>query len=281
MALTEKLTAIADAIRVQSGKTDKIALGDMPTEILNLQSLNFEVVRYASEADLPETAKENTLAVFTDVDIDGWHFRATQPNEMKQGEVWFLTTGSSSAPFNALKDNCIEVYPVSVKQYVDNALVNVGASIYQNGKWVDLNTGKLYDRGNQFESVTGGWDTVTLANAQCTFTEDSISFKVKSTTATTALAFTHNKVDVSEYSKLVVTGDITNIVNTATDTLMFGVTNATISTDPGISWIASKTITTRGAFEAELDISGVSGSAHIGVRTHHAEAEVYTVTLKK
>jgi hypothetical protein len=44
MALTDKLTAIANAIRTQSGKTDKLTLAQMPNEIINLQSLNFEVV---------------------------------------------------------------------------------------------------------------------------------------------------------------------------------------------------------------------------------------------
>ena len=97
--------------------------------------LNFEVVRYASEADLPETAKENTLAVFTDVDIDGWHFGAKHPDEMKQGMVWFFTAASSSAPFNALKKNCIEVYPLSAKQYIDGELVDKPIKCYQDGLW--------------------------------------------------------------------------------------------------------------------------------------------------
>lgn len=43
MALTDKLTAIADAIRSQSGKTAKLTLAQMPAEIIDLQSLNFNV----------------------------------------------------------------------------------------------------------------------------------------------------------------------------------------------------------------------------------------------
>ena len=44
MALTEKLTAIADAVRSKTGKTDLLKLEDMPNEIATIQSL----------ADLPE-----------------------------------------------------------------------------------------------------------------------------------------------------------------------------------------------------------------------------------
>lgn len=36
MALTDKLTAIANAIREKTGKTDKLTLDDMVTEILNI-----------------------------------------------------------------------------------------------------------------------------------------------------------------------------------------------------------------------------------------------------
>lgn len=38
MALTDKLTAIGDAIREKEGSTELIALGDMPTRILNLST---------------------------------------------------------------------------------------------------------------------------------------------------------------------------------------------------------------------------------------------------
>lgn len=134
MAITEKLTAIADAIREQSGKTDKIALGDMPNEILNL--LNFDVVRYASKADLPKTAKENTIAVFSGTDISCWKFSPSEPTEPIDGMVWFPIGASSSVSFNVLKKNDIEVHPLSAKQHIGGAWESVEAEIYQNEEWV-------------------------------------------------------------------------------------------------------------------------------------------------
>lgn len=77
MALTEKLTAIADAIRVQSGKTDKLTLDQMPSEIVDLQSLGFEVVGGTSA---PSNPKENTIWVYTDTEITGWQFASDDPN---------------------------------------------------------------------------------------------------------------------------------------------------------------------------------------------------------
>lgn len=38
MALTDKLTAIADAIRGKTGKADGLTLDQMPTEIANIQT---------------------------------------------------------------------------------------------------------------------------------------------------------------------------------------------------------------------------------------------------
>ena len=38
MALTDKLTAIADAIRAKNGGTDKLTLAQMPETIANIQT---------------------------------------------------------------------------------------------------------------------------------------------------------------------------------------------------------------------------------------------------
>ena len=131
MALIEKLSAIGDAIRVQSGKTELLTLDQMPEEIINLQSLAFEVVGNPK----PDTPKENTIWVDTDVPIGKWFFRETQPDGMEQGDVWFFVGATSPVEFNALKENEILVRPVSASQYVDGTLVSKTAEIYMGGEW--------------------------------------------------------------------------------------------------------------------------------------------------
>jgi hypothetical protein len=76
---------------------------------------------------------------------------------MKDGFVWFLTGASSTVAYNALKKNDIEVYPMSAKQYIGGAWVDVSAKSCQNGEWVDWWNGELFSYGNEFEAVTGGW----------------------------------------------------------------------------------------------------------------------------
>lgn len=94
-------------------------------------ALNFKVVGNPQ----PEAPRENTIWVNTDVPIGVWYFSATQPENMAEGEVWFRTGTSSSTAFNALKKQNIMVYPLQAQQYINGALVDVTAKIYQDGAW--------------------------------------------------------------------------------------------------------------------------------------------------
>jgi hypothetical protein len=98
-------------------------------------SLNFKVVPGLTQ---PGTAAENTIWVETEK-IGTWYFSATQPEGMQEWDVWFQTGTSSTIEFNALKKDGIQVYPMSAKQYVSGALVDVAAMSYQGEKWVEWN----------------------------------------------------------------------------------------------------------------------------------------------
>jgi hypothetical protein len=135
MALTDKLTAIADAIRSKSGKTAKIPLADMPAEIINLQSLNFEVMAYKNASELPATAAVNTIAVFTE-SMTGYSFDPTEPANPKEGLVWFKTGKYSHVAFDAVEDNPIRICPIGVYQYVGGAYKEIEAKTYRDG-WID------------------------------------------------------------------------------------------------------------------------------------------------
>ena len=100
--------------------------------------LNFVVKAYPSEVELnTDTPKKNTLGVATTNPITSWCFAPVQPENMVEGEVWFLSGTNSTAEFNALKSNSIMVYPSGAKQMVSGALKDVVAKTYQDGKWID------------------------------------------------------------------------------------------------------------------------------------------------
>jgi hypothetical protein len=95
--------------------------------------LNFKVICNPQ----PETAKENTIWVDTDR-IHNYYFAATQPENMAEYDVWFRVGTFSSAPFNALKKNGIQVYPMMAKQYIEGSLVEKTAKCCQGDEWVEF-----------------------------------------------------------------------------------------------------------------------------------------------
>lgn len=86
-------------------------------------------------------------------------------SKSSEGMVCISTGTSSGVAFNALKKNGIEVYPVSVKQYVSGGWVDKDAKIYQNGEWQDLIwTSYFYKLGNEYTDITGGF-SITHKNS--------------------------------------------------------------------------------------------------------------------
>lgn len=104
----------------------------------------------------PQTAKENTIWIDTAEEITGWIFSSTQPDDMAEGQLWIATDKRSSASFNVLKKNGIQIYPVSAKQYISGQLVAKAAQIWKGGKWVDW-MAYLYNAGDTCDALSGGW----------------------------------------------------------------------------------------------------------------------------
>lgn len=146
----EKLTAIGDAIRGKTGKSDMLSLDDMASEITTIETgveLNFEVVGGTEE---PSNPNENMIWVNTDVDITSWIFSAAEPAAPQEGMVWIPISTASPASFNALKKNGLQVYPLSAKQYVAGVWVDVIVKSYQGGEWVEwISTLTVFDRTAQ------------------------------------------------------------------------------------------------------------------------------------
>lgn len=105
--------------------------------------LNFKVI---GGTTAPSNPKENMIWVNTSTTITSYVFSATQPTG-SAGMVWISTGTSSTVAFNALKKNCIQVYPISAKQYVSGKWVDKTAKSYQGNKWVDWWNGDIYVNG--------------------------------------------------------------------------------------------------------------------------------------
>lgn len=235
-------------------------------------SLNFKVVGGTSA---PSSPNENTIWINTSTTITSYVFSATQPTG-SDGMVWIQTGTSSSTEFNALKKNGIQVYPLSAMQYVSGAWVNKTAKSYQSGAWVDWWNGELYEKGNQYDLVTGGWESAKGSGSMSvTFGSENISFYADS--YGTAYAYTKNKIDLSKYTQLIVEGELKNKPYTGLSILAHP---SSIPAAYDTGWTVRSIVGSTGAFTKNVDISTLSGEYYVGFWSDGSNATVTKVQLK-
>lgn len=148
--------------------------------------LNFEVVASTTE---PMNPNENTIWVNTD-SINNYYFSATQPENMIDYDVWFHIDTSSTIEFNALKENAIQIYPISAQQYINGTLVMKVAYLQQNGEWMQFSWEKLYlyRNGDQCVSLTGGWEKKAyVSGSGMTVTFESSRIKLYSSSSASTI----------------------------------------------------------------------------------------------
>lgn len=137
--------------------------------------LNFKVVGGSTQ---PGNPKENTIWIDTDAEITGWSFSATEPESPDDGMVWVEIGSASAVQFNALKKNCVLLYPITAKQYVSGAFVDKAAMIYADGTWSLFIPPKEYliqdgviDMTDHPYTVTENSSTGTKATNSVTYNE--------------------------------------------------------------------------------------------------------------
>ena len=269
------LTGIADAIRTKADKSGAIAVSNMASEILNIPSgteLNFKVVGGTSA---PSNPTENTIWVNTPTTITGYCFASSIFNStipIRNGWVVILVDTSSPVEFNALKENCIKIYPISVVEYVDGAFVDRVAKSYQDGKWVDWIT-YLYNKGDLCTARTGGWSgSWTNANGCLSVTASGNSTKYVQTTV--------NKVALTAGDTLTVKYKVTQIDGLLQTSMRFGITSTKpASTSTSLPSFVNVVICDETKGQANLSI-GSSGEYYVVITAPGAnttKTEVYEI----
>ena len=138
MLLTDKITAVADAIRNKTGKTNGLTLDQMVNEIANIETnnTNFNIIGSTIEPNNPE---ENAIWINTDINIGEYQY-TTKPNNIRldgsilmEGDVWI-------EPFNEVSYNSfnIDKIRINIKNiyiYSNGQWTSVQYKIYQNNKW--------------------------------------------------------------------------------------------------------------------------------------------------
>lgn len=245
-------------------------------------SLNFDVKAYATEeALLADTPKENTIGIISNK-ITGWLFSATEPESPTEGMVWISTGASSTIEFNALKKNGIQVYPLSAKQYVSGAWVDVTAMSYQGGEWVDwLPENYLYYEGYEYDDITGGWDgfvgyvgsSTTYSLGTFTKKEKSIRIANISGARTAVAAAPKNAIDLTDVNTVVfnlveVIENVDFYISTVRSNKFEDNSVATVK-----AYAGDKTVS--------IDVSTLNGSYYIGPSIWSGGSTVYEVEFNE
>ena len=247
-------------------------------------ALNFKVMGGTAE---PSNHAENTIWIDTDAKITGWLFSSHQPENPAEGMVWIATGSASNAEINALKKNVIMVYPLSAKHYINGAWVDKTVKSYQGGEWVDLWNGSLYDSGNEYTEITGGWvaEGKAMGNWEgargvgtpvLTKHSDNMVFSVSSN-GNGAMFYTKNKINLANYTTL----HLECTLNTPNAVGYEHWHNLNIWTSIGDYYTSNRAATTdlhgTGDATRTIDVSNLNSSYYIGFSAFTKE----TVTVKK
>lgn len=218
--------------------------------------LNLKVTAYS---ELPETGKENEIAVITDTPMTGYVMQAEQPTGT-EGLVWIQVGDSSTAPIWVDKKQTVQIYPITVSQYIGGAWASVTAYATNNGVWNDFTRLYVYKAGNTYESLTGGWTGNNI-----TFNSIYITFGGTIPPNVNWYCRTTNKILVRDKKTLVFDLDVSELGNTAViSCLRVGLsesTNPSSSTNNYVAYmnIPVQSFGTLPRQELELDVSGLTG----------------------
>lgn len=272
--LDSDLTSVGNAIRSKSGTSAKLsfpsgmvsAIGAISTGV----ELNFDVVGGTSK---PRKPKENMIWVNTSTTISSWVFSATQPTAAS-GRVWIPTGISSAIEFNALKKNSIQVYPTSVRQYINGAFVNKEAHIYHAGDWKKFSDEVFYLFSAEKGINEGTWNKKTLSSDIGTFSVDSQKvylYSKEDNTAYAMVAVNDEPINTAGKSKLIVSMSVSGNVSS---TSAFGLSTSPTNTTCNSAMVATKKLDNG---DLELDIATLNEICYFKVWLN-STGSAYTAT---
>lgn len=229
--------------------------------------LNLKVIGGTSQP----IGKENLIWVNTEVEMNGYAFSATEPENPAPGMVWFVTGTTASAPLNIGKKNIIMVYPNTCYQYISGAWVSKTAQTYLGGAWVDWMLW-LYKAGDTDTGlVAKAWKYSSSAQGTkaptITYGADSVTIKIASSSGGySGVAYFPDKYDLTNFSRLVADVTISGSLNSYAPNNINGifVWDSLDVTYFSTNAVASDYPRTTGTFELSVDVSSLNGEHYIG-----------------
>ncbi|MEG0743126.1 MAG: hypothetical protein RR521_12915 [Clostridia bacterium] len=140
-------------------------------------SAGVQVLAAASEAALPASAKEGTLAVITVTAVGNVTLKPDPPSAPMAGDLWIRCGLQSELHVEVQKKPSLVVFPVSAAQYVGGAWVQAALFGRINGAWKSAAT-YLYAYGTRYvDGITTQGNAPFETSPFITFSEASFTFK--------------------------------------------------------------------------------------------------------
>lgn len=98
---------------------------------------------------LPDTAKENTIAIITNTPSFHWSISNAEPQNPAIGDIWLIEGGASHIRVNLLKKNDAIVSLVACKQYTATGWIFVEAYARISNIWQAI-TSDIYKSGVEY-----------------------------------------------------------------------------------------------------------------------------------
>lgn len=217
-------------------------------------SINLHVV---GGTERPVNPQENTIWINTSQEIANWSINAEEPTSPENGTVWIEMGMSGRVKFNALRENELNVRLFTARQYSNDVWSKVPAELYQNEQWQGIISREyLFNNGN-----TVPW-TAYSQKGGCNIGSTTINF---TSVVDYRGAWTTNKIDLTDYSKIVAVGNVTSVLNPDYNNIpRLMIVNSPI-TETSQYGPVYKTFTSTGQITVELDISKVIGSYHVEI----------------
>lgn len=247
-------------------------------------NLNFDIKKYSTEEELlADTPSENTIGIITDTAINGYRFSATEPTDMKPGEVWIMTGDSSEVNFNII--NNVYIYPISIYQYINGDLVTKTAKTYLNSQWIDwiryLYKNSVYNEVFDKYIFVAGVGSITEK-------ADHVLLTRSAETNSQIGWWTFNKIDLSKYKKIHAEVNCTSVgVNSANGDWRYRFGAFTNKIAAGVAMGSSTVYMSAGTtFSSNgvntvytVDVTSLNDSYYIGIQGTGI-AKVYKIWLE-
>lgn len=180
--------------------------------------LNLFCSLYKDDSFLTTSAQNNTIAIISDSDVPlgKIYFQEEQPENGNNGDIFIKYIDGDLIDFSSGNVN-ISLSIEFIKQYVNGAWHYREAYAYFNREWIQVSSLRVYayNRGVRNTELTGSWTTKADRNGKVTWNTSSLALTTSSTEARYVSIYTSKKIDVTNFSKMVVT--LGNLVGDPSD----------------------------------------------------------------